>query len=84
MTESADPRTKLINNERAKLTATYLNGLAVAVFAVGGLAPIFSTLYGSTPLSVPLSVLTWSSMLCWMASGVLRLTARRRLTDLEP
>lgn len=83
MTTNGDPRTKLISNERAKLTATYLNGLAVAVFAVGGLAPIFSTLYGSTPLSVPLYVLTWSSMLCWIASGVLRLTARRFLTELE-
>ena len=31
----------LIHNERLKLLATYINGLAVALFAVGGLAPIF-------------------------------------------
>ena len=82
--ENAEARAKLINNERAKLTATYLNGLAVAVFAVGGLAPVFSTLYGSTSLGVPLYVLTCSSTLCWVASGVLHLTARRLLRELEP
>ena len=30
----------LIHNERIKLRATYLNGLAIAVFAVGSLAPL--------------------------------------------
>ncbi|WP_034996724.1 hypothetical protein [Beijerinckia mobilis] len=29
----------LIQNERTKLTATYLNGIAVAIFGVGVLAP---------------------------------------------
>jgi hypothetical protein len=38
----------LIHNERIKLLATFLNGIAVAVFAVGGLAPLFSSLYGTT------------------------------------
>lgn len=30
----------LQQNERAKLSATYLNGVAIAVLAVGGLAPL--------------------------------------------
>jgi sulfite exporter TauE/SafE len=29
----------LVRNEQAKLTATYLNGIAIAVAAVGGIAP---------------------------------------------
>jgi hypothetical protein len=32
----------LVDNERAKLSATYLNGLATAVMAVGGFAPLVS------------------------------------------
>ena len=35
----------LIRNERIKLLATYINSMAVALFAVGGLAPLFSYLY---------------------------------------
>jgi cation transport ATPase len=35
----ADPRETLIRNEQAKLTATYLNGIAIALAAVGGIAP---------------------------------------------
>jgi hypothetical protein len=30
----------LIENERAKLLATYFNGLAIAVMAIGGFAPL--------------------------------------------
>jgi hypothetical protein len=29
-----------VRNERTKLTATYLNGLAIAILAVGALAPV--------------------------------------------
>ena len=36
----------LVHNEQAKLTATYVNGLAIAMFAVGGLAPLVAA--GST------------------------------------
>ena len=42
----------LIRNERIRLFATYLNGIAIAVFAVGGLAPLFSMLYGTIPASL--------------------------------
>lgn len=34
----------LIHNEQTKLRATFLNGLGIALFAVGGLAPLFSAL----------------------------------------
>lgn len=42
-----DAQRKLVSNERLKLLATFMNGIAIAVFAVGGLAPLFSGLYGS-------------------------------------
>ncbi|WP_264046869.1 amino acid transporter protein [Methylobacterium flocculans] len=84
MSDSADLKTKLVANERAKLSATYLNGLAVAVFAVGGLAPVFSTSFSSAPLGVPLWVVTWSASICWIVSVVLHLVARRFLRELEP
>ena len=35
----SDNRAILIRNEQAKLTATYLNGIAIALAAVGGIAP---------------------------------------------
>ncbi|UHC17350.1 hypothetical protein LRS73_05495 [Methylobacterium currus] len=35
-------RKKLISNEQAKLTATYVNGIAIAIFAVGCLAPMIA------------------------------------------
>lgn len=37
----------LVRNERLKLFATYLNGLGIALFAVGGLAPSFAIVYGT-------------------------------------
>ena len=46
----------LIHNELAKLSATYVNGLAIAVFAVGGLAPIFTNLYATNPTAAS----TWT------------------------
>ena len=37
----------LVANEQTKLSATYLNGLAIAIFAVGGLAPVVALVTGS-------------------------------------
>jgi Na+-driven multidrug efflux pump len=45
-----------VHNERTKLTATYLNGVAIAVIAVGGLAPIFSAFYNGQSVSLLLPI----------------------------
>ncbi|WP_375465347.1 amino acid transporter protein [uncultured Methylobacterium sp.] len=73
-----------IANERAKRSATYANGIAISIFAVGGLAPVFSVFYGSAPSSVPASAVLFSAGVCWFMSGVLHLPARRFLRRLRP
>ncbi len=69
-----------VHNERTKLTATFLNGLAVAIFAVGGLAPAFTTLYGDRPVALPLAL---GVLVCLLASGALHYWARRSLRGLR-
>lgn len=71
----------LVRNEQTKLLATYLNGLGIAVFAVGSLAPAFSNLYGT---SGPSWFLVITSSLCVFVSAILHLMARRVLRRLEP
>ena len=46
----------LIHNERIKLLATFINGIAIAVFALGGLAPISSALYGTSSFQTPILI----------------------------
>lgn len=70
--------------ERIKLSATYLNGLAVTVFAVGGFAPFISTILASgTGAQSPLLVLAVMAV-CWLMSGVIHSAARASLKGLRP
>lgn len=69
-----------IHNERIKLAATWLNGLSVATFAVGGLAPWFSALYRDGPISPFASAL---SAICLIAAYALHLWAKRSLKGLK-
>lgn len=71
----------MIRNEQTKLLATYLNGIAIAVFAVGSLAPVFSNIYGS---SGPSALLAFTSVICLFTSATIHLIARRVLRRLEP
>jgi hypothetical protein len=64
---------KLVRNEQRKLTTTYLNGVGMAVFGVGGFAPVVSmTLSGPTSPIVPVLVVG-----CIVASIGLHLLARK-------
>lgn len=83
MVETHDPRAQLIANERAKLTATYVNGVAIAVLAVGGLAPLFSQRgAGATvpdrPWQTPVV-----SLLCICVSAALHWAGRGFLRELR-
>ena len=79
-----DARAKLVANERAKLTATYVNGLAIAIFAVGGFAPFIGALGIVTDkqgLSAGALILL---VVCSLTSGGLHLSARSQLGNLDP
>ncbi|TNC71429.1 amino acid transporter [Rubellimicrobium roseum] len=71
----------LVRNEQSKLTANYLNGVAIALMAVGGVAPLIAAFYGdrgATPL------LFVAVAICILASAVLHFVARQILRGLTP
>lgn len=68
-----------IHNERTKLTATWLNGVAVAILAVGGFAPMFTAIYsGHISLLLPIG-----AAICFALSIALHYWARRTLKGLR-
>lgn len=71
----------LVHNEQTKLTATFLNGIAIAVLAVGGLAPLVASLSGGVGLTSLIVVL---GGVCFVVSLVLHLAARHLLRGLRP
>lgn len=82
--EDDEAARKLVTNERRKLSATYLNGLAVAIFAVGGFAPFISAvLAGGAGAQSPLLVLAIMGV-CWIMSGAIHSAARASLKGLRP
>ena len=76
MTEADD---KLVANERAKLTATWLNAISVAAIAVGGIGPLVGVFTGTVRTGPALALTA-----AWFAFGVvLHSLARRRLGGLR-
>lgn len=73
-------RADMIRNEQIKLTATFINGLAVATFAVGGLAPMFSTVYGNNSVTWTLLALCG---ICFLSALGLHMVARGVLKGLD-
>ena len=71
----------LVHNERTKLSATYLNGVAIAVMAVGGLGPVVSVLNGG---AAPVLGIAAVSVICLLGSIALHFLARRLLGSLLP
>jgi hypothetical protein len=69
----------LIGNERTKLTAAFLNGVATATVGAGAIAPLVAATYG-----IPGATLALVG-LCWLVAGiVIHLVARwllRRLRE---
>lgn len=78
-----EARAKLVRNERAKLSATYINGVAVAVLAVGGLAPLFAQRPPgpADPSGAIGTAIT--SVVCVVVSAILHWTARTVLRGLR-
>ena len=70
----------LVRNERTKLTATYFNGVAIAIFAVGALAPSINAAGSQAPWW---PVVAPTIVVCILISAILHFTARRILNGLE-
>jgi len=74
----------LIENERTKLTATWLNNLAVASIVAGWLSPVAGMVYGLTNPPRDIVILI-SLSIAWLLAGlVLHLIARAHLGRLKP
>jgi hypothetical protein len=72
----------LASNEQLKLSATYLNGIAIAVAATGVLGPLASQLIGTgTPAGV-LQLVVFA-LSCTLVSGSLHYLARLVLRGLR-
>lgn len=71
----------LVHNEQTKLTATWLNGIATAVLAVGGFAPTVAATVSSGTVP-PFTALL--ARVCCAGSAVLHLLARLTLRRLRP
>ena len=78
--KKAEEREKAIANERAKMSATYANGLAVALVAVGTLSPAVST-SPATPKAALIQGLVGA--VCLIGSLILHLQARRILGEMK-
>ncbi|MEQ1900941.1 MAG: amino acid transporter [Devosia sp.] len=71
---------KLVDNEKAKLSATFLNGVAIALLAVGVLAPAASFAAG-TPATP--GVLVILAVGCILLSAGLHYLGRQVLSGLK-
>jgi hypothetical protein len=71
---------KLVRNEQAKLTATYINGLAIGIFAVGAFAPVANFAAAGQAGGWPLFLLVVG---CLLSSVALHYVARWMLRKLE-
>lgn len=68
-----------IHNERMKLTANYLNGIALAVLGVGAFAPLVAFLYGTSNMTLPAWVVPAGFVICVFTSFGLHWAARHIL-----
>lgn len=59
----------LVQNERTKLTAAWLNALAAALIAAGVFAPVVALMYGLSQVSADGSRLSMMTLGC-LAGGV--------------
>lgn len=80
--EDEATRQKSIHNERTKLAAAYLNGVAIAAVVVGGLAPIVANHF-ETMGGFDLGMFWVKLFLCLVTSLALHFGASRLLRNLQ-
>lgn len=71
-------------NERTKLSAAWLNGVATAVVAAGTFTPLFAAIYGISVPHIRPGYVALVSGFCIVASGALHLVGRFLLNRLRP
>ncbi|MCE1235459.1 MAG: hypothetical protein LWW93_03785 [Hyphomicrobiales bacterium] len=73
------------DEEQIKLSATFLNGLAIACVTLGALTPMISYFYGLTPVAERVGPFTLTfGVTIWTICGiVLHLSARSLLAALD-
>jgi hypothetical protein len=76
-----EARRTLVNNERLKLLATFVNGLGIAMFAVGALAPTVSSLYAAGTLTPFAQII---SIICVLSAFILHYAGSLVLRRLVP
>lgn len=79
LAREASDRLKAIQNERAKLMATYFNGLAIAVIVVGAFSPAFSGKQPGSPVSDSFALQAIQLIFCLVASFTLHVLGRLAL-----
>ena len=62
--------------EATKLTATFLNGVAVSLAAVGSFAPIFNAMYAARDAPIETAKLGAVSTICFLLSAAIHWIAR--------
>jgi len=72
-----------VHNERTKLTATWFNGLAAALVAAGGFAPLAALLYGFSDLRLEKAYIFVLAALCGIGGLTLHWMGRRFLGRLR-
>ena len=65
--------------EAAKLTATFLNGLAVGLAVVGGVAPIFNAIYATEYVAVEAWMRALIGSVCFVVAVAIHSIARSYL-----
>lgn len=80
------PQAILIADERVKLSATYVNGFAIAIAAIGGLTPLIAAVLPKSS-DGGLRAFPWAivgiALFCLGTSVVLQGAARRILGELR-
>lgn len=73
------------DEEQAKLSAVFMNGIALAVASLGGVTPIISYFYGITPIASEVGPGTFIvGIVIWTSVAiVLHLMARATLNSLD-
>lgn len=81
--DATPPKLTDAAKEQVKLRATYFNQLGVALFAVGGLAPMVKATTDDGLSAGTVSTIVVLSIVCFVLSGVLHYRATEHLKELD-